>query len=180
MAKRESMGEALARLDFGQKEAWKLELQELVATFEVRPSTAVLRVEAGGARRVYRGWRAHAIAEVLDACAAIDGDWWIGKAQLVDSRGRRYKGYTKKTGSHMAWRQANEQAAKQNSRKQAKAFRERAREEWHDYCKAYQEKFPGHPPIGFDRWCRGARKVWLESGPDAIQFNELTKFDRLS
>lgn len=169
------MGEALARLDFGQRAAWQEQLGELVLVFEARPTTAILRVEAGGTRRVYTGWRAHAIAEVLDACAVIDGDWWMGKSQLVDSRGRTYEGYRQKSGAHMAWRQVNQEAAKANSRKQAKAWRARARQEWHEYCGAYQEKFPGQQPMGFDRWCRGPRAAWLEKGPESIQFND-TRF----
>lgn len=175
MAKPESMGEALARLDFGQRAAWQEQLSELVSAFESRPCTAILRVEAGGTRRVYTGWRARAIAEVLDACSVIDGDWWVGRTQMVDKLGRSYQGYRQKSGAHMAWRQNNDEAARANSRKQAKVWRERAREEWFAYCAAYQEKFPGQQPIGFDRWCRGPRDLWLAKGVDSLQFNDTSR-----
>lgn len=180
MAKRESMGEALARLDFGQRAAWKEQLNELLEDHEYRPLTAVLRVEAGGTRRVYTGWRAMAIAEVLDACSAIDGDWWIGKTQLVDADGHAYHGYAHKWGRHLAWRQANPEAARANGRKQTNAWRARAREDWIAYCAAYQERFPGQQPIGFDRWCRGSRALWLQHGPSSIVFNETNRGYRAS
>lgn len=175
MAKQESMGEALARLDFGQRAAWQEQLSELAAALDSRPLTAVLRVEAGGTRRVYSGWRAMAIAEVLDACAAIDGDWWVGKTQMVDRLGRTYEGYADKNGRHLAWRQRDPEKAKANARKQAKSWRVKARQEWIEYCGAYQEKFPGQQPIGFDRWCRGARALWLEYGPASIEFNDTSR-----
>lgn len=175
MAKGEFMAGAFLRLEIGGRHApWQHELQELFTAAE-RPLTRVIRVHSEGSVRVYEGWRAEAIGEVLDACSVADGDWWIAKSTRVDSRGRSYQGHTRPNGSHLAWRQNNQEAAKANSKKQAAKWRERARADWHDYCAAYADKFPGQQPVGFDRWCRGGRAVWLEKGPQAIEFNDTSR-----
>ena len=175
MAKGEFIASALLRLEIGGARApWQLELQDLLAVAG-RPLTRVVRVQSEGKVRVYEGWRAAAIGEVLDACSVVDGDWWIAKSTRFDSRGRSYEGHTRPNGAHLAWRQNNPEAARENSRKQAAKWRERARSDWYDYCAAYADKFPGQQPVGFDRWCRGGRSVWLERGPQGIEFNDTSR-----
>lgn len=179
MAKRESMAETLARLQMDGEWAsvapWQSELRELVEAVEARPATRVVRVEFHGTRRVYEGWRSSSIAETLSACAQLDGDYWIAKVTHIDARGRSYEGHVHKDGAHRLWRQNNPDAARANNRKQAARSRERMRMEWHEYCAAYVAKFPKSMPIGFDRWCRGARKLWLDQGIDGVQFNDTSR-----
>lgn len=154
-------------------EKWQADFKEAYEGTDVRHQTKLRRSSSGGRVREYEGWRTEAINATLDACSLIDGTVWIHKVELVDVMGRSYTGHTKKNGAHLAWRQRNLEAAKANSRLQAQKSRERARLEWDAYCVAYLEKFPGTKPIGFDRWCRGSRKLWLEQGAESIQLNEV-------
>lgn len=154
-------------------EKWKADFQEAYEDIGERPLTKLRRSSKDGKTREYEGWRTRDINATLDACSLIDGLMWIQKVELVDSLGRSYEGHTIKNGAHLAWRQRNEAAAKANSRLQAQKFRERARVEWGEYCAAYAQKFPETQPIGFDRWCRGARKLWLEQGYEGIQLNDV-------
>lgn len=176
MAIGESIAEALLRLGaVGALSPWQEQLSELLVHAQARPAARIVRIDSRGRRTVYEGWRIDAIGRVLDACSDIEGDWWIAKVTQLDSRGRRYEGHTKPNGSHLKWRQNNPEAARENSRKQAAKWRDRARQDWHDYCAAYADKFPGQQPIGFDRWCRQARSAWLAKGPASIVFNDTSR-----
>lgn len=172
MANSHFIGDALLRqfgADSNFVEDWQLELEKLILA---RPPTKIVRVRVETRSIVYEGWRSSSIAEVLDSCAAVDGDLWMSKTSRFNSLGRSYQGYSKSNGSHYKWRQSNPEAAKANSRKQANAWRARAREEWHNYCAAYARKFPGQQPVGFDRWSKTGRTRWLDLGPDGIQYND--------
>lgn len=154
-------------------EKWQADFKEAYEETSTRRLTKLRRSSKDGKVREYEGWRTDEINATLEACTLIEGDsFWIQKVELVDSIGRSYTGHTRKNGSHLAWRQRNLEAAKANSRLQAQKFRERARVEWDAYCVAYREKFPGTNPIGFARWCKGPRKVWLEKGAEGIQLNQ--------
>ena len=113
-----------------------------------RPLTKLRRLSKDGKSREYEGWRTREINEMLDSCSLIDGSVWVQKVELVDSLGRSYIGHTNKNGAHMAWRQSNQEAAKANSRLQARTFRERARVEWQEYCSAYLQNFQKPSRLG--------------------------------
>lgn len=168
------MAEALARVQLSgsarQLDPWQEELDRLTRYEHARPASRLIRVAEGV--RCYEGWRASEIAEVLDACCAVDGEWWIGKTRMVDKRGNVYQGHGQKNGAHMLWRQNNVGAARANNRLQAAKFRERARREWNDYCAAYREKFLASEPVGFDRWCRVHRAAWMQNGAAGMVLNQ--------
>lgn len=176
MANRESIRGPFARIEeesVRERAEWQDKLLDWVEAATFRPGTRLVRIDRNGSVRVYEGWRAVSIAETLDVCSRVDGDLWIGKSPRFSITGVVYNGHRTKDGAHRLWRQNNPEAARANSRLQAKKSRDRARVDWLEYCAAYEEKFPGTKPIGFDRWCRvGHRDAWLLKGAAGIVFNQ--------
>lgn len=153
-----------------QSSAFGVKLKEALEICESRP-VSVERCPAPG-QRVIQGWRFNSINEALDACVCVDGDAWIRKVERLSVDGRLYRGHSRANGAHLLWRQSNIEAARENSRKQAAKTRERMRVQWVEYCEAYRAYFPGSVPVGFDRWSRTVRRIWLDSGVAGLRLND--------
>lgn len=151
--------------------AWKSAMAELLPLVAARPVCCLVRQDEESGARVFEGWRAAEIAAMLDACADSFDAVWVELVDRVGADGRLYRGHARKSGAHYLWRQKNPEAAKANSRLQAAKSRVRMRQQWQEYCAAYEARFPGTQPVGFDRWCRGARAVWLSKGAEGLVEN---------
>lgn len=151
--------------------AWKTAMAELMEQRASRPACRLVRQDERRGVRVFEGWRAAEIAATLDACADAFDAVWVELVDRVGADGRFYRGHARKSGAHYLWMQNNPSAAKQNSLRQWKKSEARMRQQWQEYCAAYEVRFPGTKPVGFDRWRRSGRAIWLEKGEAGLTQN---------
>lgn len=178
MANRESIGEALLRTQIGGAEGsapWQKALRELVDEGTLsRPATRLVRVDECRRAFVYEGWRSLEIAACLDECALLDGGGWFGLVERFDKSGLRVvKAYAKPGDADRAFEQRHRARRNEASRQRVRVWRDGQKEEYEAYRRAYEAKFAGSgtEPVGFVRWLRDTRLVWLGQGVDGLVLN---------
>lgn len=125
------------------------------------------RDDSGIPYRVVCGWRHAEVARTLDAAVAFEGSsWWIEMDEVEELESSQF------------WRAKQQrrspvgvEAQRKNNRLQAAKWRDRARDEWRAYALAYLAKHDASTkPIGFDRWSRDYRQLWLSDPAACVDF----------
>lgn len=126
----------------------------------------------GVKRRVIIGWRHHAINRTLDFCSTVEGYVeisWDTDSRRPDILGRLQKMYKDDAEQKRMWARRNRSKANANSKKQWEVQKAKTRVVYLEYRALYSVRFPGHVPVGEDRF----RKVYMKAfqhNPEVMMF----------